>query len=209
MAVKTGRGALAAAALRAMLLGSVASIAMMAAPALAQTGEGTVTGVITSRTGTFLEGAEVLVPAAGLRAVTDRSGRFTLPAPAGSHDVVVRFQGQPDATRTITVAAGQATTLDVSVGAVVGQTVIVRASPIAESQAAALQVQRTSDSLVSVLSADAAGNFPDQNIPLHQPARRAHQLDDPVVRRPVGGLAGRPRHALRQHPHRDREPDDR
>lgn len=164
MAVKTGRGALAAAALRAVLLGSAASVAMMAAPALAQTGEGTVTGVITSRTGTFLEGAEVLVPAAGLRALTDRTGRYTLPAPAGSHDVVVRFQGQPDATRTITVAAGQATTLDVTVGAVVGQTVIVRASPIAESQAAALQVQRTSDSLVSVLSADAAGNFPDQNI---------------------------------------------
>ena len=164
MAVKTGRGALAAAALRAVLMGSAASVAMLAAPAFAQTGEGTVTGVITSRTGAFLEGAEVLVPAAGLRAVTDRAGRFTLPAPAGAHDVVVRYQGQPDATRSITVAAGQATTLDVTVGAVVGQTVIVRASPIAESQAAALQVQRTSDSLVSVLSADAAGNFPDQNI---------------------------------------------
>jgi TonB-dependent receptor len=164
MAVKTGRGALAAAALRAVLMGSAASVAMLASPAFAQTGEGTVTGVITSRTGAFLEGAEVLVPAAGLRAVTDRAGRFTLPAPAGAHDVVVRYQGQPDATRSITVAAGQATTLDVTVGAVVGQTVIVRASPIAESQAAALQVQRTSDSLVSVLSADAAGNFPDQNI---------------------------------------------
>lgn len=164
MAVKTGRGALAAAALRAVLMGSAASVAMLAAPAFAQTGEGTVTGVITSRTGAFLEGAEILVPAAGLRAVTDRAGRFTFPAPAGAHDVVVRYQGQPDATRSITVAAGQATTLDVTVGAVVGQTVIVRASPIAESQAAALQVQRTSDSLVSVLSADAAGNFPDQNI---------------------------------------------
>jgi TonB-dependent receptor len=36
--------------------------------------------------------------------------------------------------------------------------------PMAESVAAALQVQRNSTSLVSVLSADAIGNLPDQNI---------------------------------------------
>jgi len=36
--------------------------------------------------------------------------------------------------------------------------------PMAESVAAALKVQRNSDSLVSVLSADAIGNLPDQNI---------------------------------------------
>jgi len=42
-------------------------------------------------------------------------------------------------------------------------TVSVR-RPMAESVAAALEVQRNSDSLVSVLSADAIGNLPDQNI---------------------------------------------
>jgi TonB-dependent receptor len=36
--------------------------------------------------------------------------------------------------------------------------------PLAESQAAALEIQRESDSIVSVLSADAIGNLPDQNI---------------------------------------------
>ena len=36
--------------------------------------------------------------------------------------------------------------------------------PMAESVAAALEIQRNSDSLVSVLSADAIGNLPDQNI---------------------------------------------
>ncbi len=36
--------------------------------------------------------------------------------------------------------------------------------PLAESVAAALQIQRDSDSLVSVLSADSIGNLPDQNI---------------------------------------------
>jgi len=43
--------------------------------------------------------------------------------------------------------------------------IVIRASrPIAESERAALLVQRASDSLVSVVSADAIGQFPDQNI---------------------------------------------
>jgi TonB-dependent receptor len=45
------------------------------------------------------------------------------------------------------------------------ETIVVRASrPIAESERAALLVQRASPSLVSVVSADAIGQFPDQNI---------------------------------------------
>ena len=43
------------------------------------------------------------------------------------------------------------------------EVVVTARRPIAES-AAALQVQRASDSLVSVLSADAVGNLPDQNV---------------------------------------------
>ena len=36
--------------------------------------------------------------------------------------------------------------------------------PLAESEAAALVIQKNADSVVSVLSADAIGNLPDQNI---------------------------------------------
>ncbi|CAN5668048.1 TonB-dependent receptor [soil metagenome] len=46
----------------------------------------------------------------------------------------------------------------------VDELVVTGRRPIAESVAAALEAQRSSDSLVSVLSADAAGNLPDQNI---------------------------------------------
>lgn len=42
--------------------------------------------------------------------------------------------------------------------------VVTGQRPIAESEAAALQVQKNSDSLVTVLSADSAGRLPDQNI---------------------------------------------
>lgn len=46
----------------------------------------------------------------------------------------------------------------------VTEVVVTGRRPLAESDAAALKVQRNSDSLVSVLSADDAGNLPDQNI---------------------------------------------
>lgn len=42
--------------------------------------------------------------------------------------------------------------------------VVVTGRPIADSEAAALLVQKESPSLVSVLSADAVGRFPDQNV---------------------------------------------
>ena len=52
-----------------------------------------------------------------------------------------------------------------SVDAADGDAIVVTGSrPIAESEAAALQVQKNSDSLVSVVSSDAAGRLPDQNI---------------------------------------------
>lgn len=42
--------------------------------------------------------------------------------------------------------------------------VVTGARPIAESEAAALQVQKASDSLVAVASSDSVGRLPDQNI---------------------------------------------
>jgi hypothetical protein len=48
--------------------------------------------------------------------------------------------------------------------ATVEELVVVARQPLAESVAAALEVQRESDSLVSVLSADSVGNLPDQNV---------------------------------------------
>lgn len=42
--------------------------------------------------------------------------------------------------------------------------VVIGSRPLAESEAASLQIQRNSDNLVSVLSADGIGRLPDQNI---------------------------------------------
>ena len=43
--------------------------------------------------------------------------------------------------------------------------VVTGSRPIAESEAAALRVQRNADSLVTVVASDSVGRLPDQNVP--------------------------------------------
>ncbi len=57
-----------------------------------------------------------------------------------------------------------ATAQDQQLAAAGLEEIVITGRPLADSQAAALLIQRESPSLVSVLSADAVGNLPDQNI---------------------------------------------
>jgi TonB-dependent receptor len=138
-----------------------------AEPVGAPRAAGSVSGTVSQAgSGDYLDGASVSIPALDLSTVVDRTGRFTLlGVPAGTHDVVIRYVGFPDAQRSVTVAEA-AVTLDVAmVGAGEGDEIVVSGSrPIAESEAAALQIQRTSLSLVSVIASDSIGRLPDQNV---------------------------------------------
>ncbi len=62
-----------------------------------------------------------------------------------------------------------------------GEIVVVGSRPIRESERAALEVQKNSDQLVSVLSADAVGRLPDQNI-----AQAVSRLPGVAVQRDQG-----------------------
>ena len=127
----------------------------------------TIAGIVSQAgSGEYLDGASVAIPALGLATVADRTGRFELTGvPAGTHDVVIRYVGFPDVTRSVTVADASLV-LDVAMDAGdEGADIVVQGSrPIAESEAAALQIQRTSPSLVSVIASDSIGRLPDQNI---------------------------------------------
>ncbi|MEG8051855.1 TonB-dependent receptor [Sphingomonas aurantiaca] len=143
-----------------------------ATPAATPRAAGSITGTVSQAgSGDYLDGASVSIPALDLSTVVDRTGRFTLVGvPAGTHDLVIRYVGFPDARRTVTVADA-AVTLDVAMTADApsdageGDEIVVSGSrPIAESEAAALQIQRTSPSLVSVIASDSIGRLPDQNV---------------------------------------------
>ena len=72
---------------------------------------GRVTGTITSETGNPLAGAQGAVQGTQLGARTGANGQFTIEGvPAGTRTVRANMLNYAEQTRTITVAAGQATT---------------------------------------------------------------------------------------------------
>ena len=86
-------------------------LALAAAPAAAQTG-GTIRGTVTSGARP-LAGAQVSIPGSGLGTLTNNAGQFTLVnVPGGQQTVRAQMLGFSPSVQTVTVAAGQATTLN-------------------------------------------------------------------------------------------------
>ena len=142
-------------------------------PQASHTDTGVIQGVVSNAgRGGFIVGAEVRVAGHEVVAVTDSDGRFTLSrVPQGRHELSVSYIGRPDQRQTVEVVPGQVASVQIAFGGTEGtgdattlDGVVVSAMPIAESEWAALQLQRSSTSLVSVVAADSIGRFPDQNV---------------------------------------------
>lgn len=94
-----------------LCLAVLASLAFTAAAA-AQTG--TVTGQVTdAASGRPLESAQVYIEGTALGTLTNSSGRYLfVNAPAGEHTVIAELVGYRSASETVTVTAGQTSTVD-------------------------------------------------------------------------------------------------
>lgn len=127
---------------------------------------GVVEGVVTDSNGRYVTGAEVRINNSSVVARTDTEGRFRFTrVPSGTHTITATYIGVPEFSRPIEVKSGMATSVNIALGIEEGEAIVVSASrPIAESEAAALQLQRSSTALVAVVAADSIGRFPDQNI---------------------------------------------
>lgn len=165
-----------------LVLGSVACLAalpMAIQVAHAQSGAssvvsatGDISGVVSDAVrGGFLAGAEVRVSGLDVVAVTNSEGRFTLRGvPAGEYTLQASYLGRPTRQAMVTVVGNQIAVVDVVLGATgadnqaIESMLVIGARPQAESEARALQLQRSSAAIISVVSADAVGQFPDQNI---------------------------------------------
>ncbi|MCC2977078.1 TonB-dependent receptor [Sphingomonas sp. PL-96] len=148
--------------------GAIVGATPARAQAAGEIGEGRVAGVVTGPSGDLLRGAQVRVEGLDIVGVTDTDGRFLLQrVPAGDQQLTVSYVGFETSRQSVAVRSGAATDLRVVLAAAaeVGADIVVSGSrPIAESEAAALQLKRASTSLVDVIAADSAGRFPDQNI---------------------------------------------
>ncbi len=128
---------------------------------------GEISGVVVDASGGFINGAEVELEGSNVVARTDTEGRFRLTqVPAGTRQITVSYIGLPSETRAVEILPRQTAEIRVQLTSQsAGNAIVVMGSrPIAESEAAALQLQRSSTSLVSVVAADSIGRFPDQNI---------------------------------------------
>ena len=108
---------------RKLARSAVMVLALVAAPAAAfPQATGTVTGVITGTNGRPLAGANVAVAGTTRGTQTGADGTFTIGAvPVGSRTVRASFAGYAEATRVVTVAAGQSANASIQLQASVVQ----------------------------------------------------------------------------------------
>ena len=157
---------------RAILLATVSTgaFATLAAPAIAQEeAAGRIEGrIVDAERGNNLRGATVSIPSLNVQTTTDSEGAFVLRrVPAGTYEVRISYVGRETITQTVTVRTAQASSFDaimVRAGqALMQDEIVVTATPIADSEAAALSRQLASDNVINVISSDSIGRFPDRN----------------------------------------------
>lgn len=127
---------------------------------------GSVQGRVTDSGETFyIGGARVSIPALGRQTVTDREGRFVFrDLPAGEYRLEVDYIGAETREQSIRVVAGEAKRIDLALGeaaADLGRVVVYGQTG---QLAGSLARERASDTIISSVTADEAGRFPDQNV---------------------------------------------
>ncbi|MEY4090678.1 MAG: hypothetical protein RJB55_2949, partial [Verrucomicrobiota bacterium] len=127
--------------------------------------EGVLSGTVSNAvTGNLLEGARVEVPALGLSALADKTGRYVLSGlPAGTHEVVASYVGLDAARVSVTVAPGGRTVRDFDLNAGVYKLDTFVVAGAREGSAASITAQRNADNVKNVVALDAFGNLPNMS----------------------------------------------
>lgn len=133
--------------------------------ALAQTGEGTVTGrIFDEQTGESLQGATVKVVGSSSRDFTAEDGRFQLVAPAGEVVLQVEYVGLDAVTYDVVVPESGNVIANIGLlgGALRLPTIDIRG--YMTGPARAINQQRTASGIINVISEEDFGQMPDGNI---------------------------------------------
>lgn len=123
-------------------------------------------GRVVAADGSALPGAEIIVRGTGRRAVSNTQGEFSLPGLTGDVVLDVRYIGLPNASRSVAVAPGRPVQVTVTLGGGEATAVadVVVTGVITDGVARSLNQQKNADGVISVLSADAIGRYPDPNV---------------------------------------------
>ncbi|MFC0203696.1 TonB-dependent receptor [Novosphingobium soli] len=125
---------------------------------------GEVAGHVNDATGTRgLQSATVRIVELNRTAETDRAGRFVFgDVPAGTYTLEARYVGAEVTTQTVTVPATGRIAGDFNLDAIGGGDILVTGQTA--NLTSALSRQKAADGVESVLTRDAVGQFPDQNV---------------------------------------------
>lgn len=125
---------------------------------------GTLTGTVSDGTGTrALQGTQLRLVELNRIAEAGRDGTYRFPdVPAGTYTLEARYVGADPIRTSVTIPETGDMRADVRVGSAIDASIIVVGQ--AANQASALSRQRAADGVQSVLTRDAIGQFPDQNV---------------------------------------------
>ncbi len=145
------------------LLCSLAFSLVAAVPPATDTG--TITGnVSNTATGNLLEGARLEIPALGLSALTDQTGRFVLTGiPAGTHELVASYIGLDAMRSQVTVAAGQRAVQNFDLTTAIYRLDEFKVVGEREGDASAITAQRNAENVKNIVATDSFGNLPNMN----------------------------------------------
>ena len=148
---------------RLSLSASLAAMLFVAVPAAA---DGRIAGRVGNQSGAyFLDGAIVSIEALKLRTVSADGGYFVFRGvPPGRHVLQVDYLGAERVDAEVMVRDGATAEPVVLLGELQGALEEVIVYGQAASAGKALNQVRTADNLVSIVSADFVGQFPDENV---------------------------------------------
>jgi TonB-dependent receptor len=140
------------------------TLTLEAARTGAARGQGAVHGRVSDARGdVFFGGAEVVLEEINRRAVTGSDGRFSFPdVPAGVYSLRTTYVGAP--VQTVSIEVNGPTTADVRIGADVSTLDNIIVVGQRANLAGALNDKRNAPNVISAVSSDFIGQFPDQNV---------------------------------------------
>ncbi len=144
----------------AALLAAV--FALTALPAQPLADRAAIQGSVTDGSGKPVVRASVAVTGTGLATTTDEKGDYHLASvPAGSHELLASSVGFGESRARVTVSAGRTIRQDFTLGGEIIQLGTVVVQGTRDGQARALTQQKNAINLMTVVSSDAVGRFPD------------------------------------------------
>lgn len=145
---------------RAVLALALVSGSLLPVQAMAQNIVGRVTDSTETRS---LQAVEIELVELQRTATTNRDGSFHFNAvPAGTYTLIARYTSAEPTTQKVTVPASGEVRADLRVGAELADAILVVGQRA--NLASSLSRQRAAEGVTSVLSRDAIGQFPDQNV---------------------------------------------